>query len=71
MVSLFRRLWDTAREVPDIEDQQTPWKMIKLLKIISMCVVAVFVFGTALCSKVRLHLLFIVLYIHEFAFVIY
>ncbi|KAL6100193.1 uncharacterized protein ACO6RY_01854 [Pungitius sinensis] len=49
--------WDTAREVPDIEDQQTPWKMIKLVKIISLCVVAVLVFGLALCSKVSFLLL--------------
>ncbi|XP_075968855.1 chitin synthase chs-2-like [Anarhichas minor] len=43
--------WDTCQEVPAVEDEHTPWKMIKLLKIISMCVVAVFVFGLALCSK--------------------
>ncbi|KAM8841069.1 chitin synthase chs-1-like [Spinachia spinachia] len=51
------RLWDAAREVPDIEDQQTPWKMIKLLKIVALCVVAVIVFGSALCSKVSFLLL--------------
>uniref|UniRef100_A0A8D3APK5 chitin synthase n=1 Tax=Scophthalmus maximus TaxID=52904 RepID=A0A8D3APK5_SCOMX len=36
---------------PVIEDEQTPWKMIKLLKIISLFLVAVIVFGLALCSK--------------------
>lgn len=46
------RAWDTCREVPVIEDEQTPWKMIKLLKIISLFLVAVIVFGLALCSKV-------------------
>ncbi|XP_054462584.1 chitin synthase chs-2-like [Anoplopoma fimbria] len=51
------RPWDTCREVPIIEDEHTPWKMIKLLKIISLCVVAVFVFGLALCSKASFLLL--------------
>ncbi|XP_035476930.2 chitin synthase chs-1-like [Scophthalmus maximus] len=45
------KAWDTCREVPVIEDEQTPWKMIKLLKIISLFLVAVIVFGLALCSK--------------------
>ncbi|KAG7233856.1 hypothetical protein INR49_006488 [Caranx melampygus] len=43
--------WDAAREVPIIEDEQTPWKMIKLLRIISLLLVAIIVFGLALCSK--------------------
>ncbi|XP_051811504.1 chitin synthase-like [Acanthochromis polyacanthus] len=49
---LPKRPWDTCREVPVIEDERTPWKLIKLLKIISLIVVALFVFGLALCSKV-------------------
>ncbi|XP_026156217.1 chitin synthase chs-1-like [Mastacembelus armatus] len=52
-----KRLWDTFREVPVIEDEQTPWKQIKLLKIITLFVVAVVVFGLALCSKVSFLLL--------------
>ncbi|XP_029299583.1 chitin synthase chs-1-like [Cottoperca gobio] len=52
-----KRPWDTCREVPFIEDEQTPWKMIKLLKFISLCVVAVAVFGLALCSKTSFLLL--------------
>lgn len=50
--SFPRRPWDTCREVPVIEDEQTPWKLIKLLKFITLFVVAVIVFGLALCSKV-------------------
>uniref|UniRef100_A0A3B4BHV9 chitin synthase n=1 Tax=Periophthalmus magnuspinnatus TaxID=409849 RepID=A0A3B4BHV9_9GOBI len=46
----FRRLWDTFQEIPIIEDEQTPWKLIKLVRFISMCVVALVVFGLALCS---------------------
>ncbi|XP_054462586.1 chitin synthase chs-1-like [Anoplopoma fimbria] len=49
--------WDTCREVPAIEDERTPWKMLKLLKTITLCVVAVFVFGLALCSKATFLLL--------------
>ncbi|XP_042362933.1 chitin synthase chs-2-like [Plectropomus leopardus] len=52
-----KRPWDTCREVPIIDDEQTPWKMIKLLKIITLCIVTVFVFGLALCSKATLLLL--------------
>ncbi|XP_078032019.1 chitin synthase chs-2-like [Epinephelus lanceolatus] len=52
-----KRPWDTCREVPIIEDEQTPWKMIKLLKIITLCIVTVFVFGLALCSKASFLLL--------------
>ncbi|XP_063754476.1 chitin synthase chs-1-like [Eleginops maclovinus] len=52
-----KRPWDTAREVPDIEDIQTPWKMIKILKFITLCVVALSVFGLALCSKASFLLL--------------
>ncbi|CAK6984156.1 chitin synthase chs-2-like, partial [Scomber scombrus] len=43
--------WDTCREVPVIEDEQTPWKLIKLLKFISLSVVGVLVFGLAISSK--------------------
>ncbi|XP_062291365.1 chitin synthase chs-2-like [Scomber scombrus] len=46
-----KRSWDTCREVPVIEDEQTPWKLIKLLKLISLCVVGVLVFGLAISSK--------------------
>uniref|UniRef100_A0A671XER4 chitin synthase n=1 Tax=Sparus aurata TaxID=8175 RepID=A0A671XER4_SPAAU len=35
----------------------TPWKMIKLLKIITLCAVGVIVFGLALCSKTSFLLL--------------
>ncbi|KAM6974308.1 LOW QUALITY PROTEIN: chitin synthase chs-2-like [Tautogolabrus adspersus] len=52
-----KRPWDTCREVPVIEDEQTPWKMIKLLKIITLIVVAIMVFGLALCSKASFLLL--------------
>ncbi|KAM3595954.1 uncharacterized protein V6R79_005848 [Siganus canaliculatus] len=55
--SLPKRPWDTCREIPVIQDEQTPWKMIKLLKIISMCAVALLVFGLALCSKASFLLL--------------
>ncbi|XP_053719412.1 chitin synthase chs-2-like [Synchiropus splendidus] len=54
---LPKRPWDTCREVPIIEDEQTPWKLIKLLKTISMCVVGLLVFGLALCSKTSFLLL--------------
>ncbi|XP_044028475.1 chitin synthase chs-1-like [Siniperca chuatsi] len=54
---LPKRPWDSCREVPVIEDEQTPWKMIKLLKIVSLSVVAVIVFGLALCSKTSFLLL--------------
>uniref|UniRef100_UPI0037E97134 chitin synthase chs-2-like n=1 Tax=Semicossyphus pulcher TaxID=241346 RepID=UPI0037E97134 len=54
---LPKRPWDTCREVPVIEDEQTPWKMIKLLKIITLFFVAVIVFGLALCSKASFLLL--------------
>ncbi|KAK2830793.1 hypothetical protein Q5P01_018724 [Channa striata] len=46
-----QRPWDTGREVPAIEDEQTPWKLIKLLKIITLMSVSLIVFGLALCSK--------------------
>ncbi|XP_030002395.1 chitin synthase chs-2-like [Sphaeramia orbicularis] len=46
-----RRSWDTCREVPMIQDEHTPWKMIKLLRFIALIVVALIVFGLALCSK--------------------
>ncbi|KAK9527179.1 hypothetical protein VZT92_015836 [Zoarces viviparus] len=54
---LPKRPWDSCREVPVIKDERTPWKMIKLLKIISLSVVAVSVFGFALCSKASFLLL--------------
>ncbi|XP_030597626.1 chitin synthase chs-2-like [Archocentrus centrarchus] len=52
-----KRPWDTCQEVPITEDEQTPWKMIKLLKFISFIAVAIFVFGLALCSKTSFLLL--------------
>ncbi|KAM6903784.1 chitin synthase chs-1-like [Lycodopsis pacificus] len=55
--SLPKRPWDSCQEVPAIKDERTPWKMFKLLKIISLCVVAVSVFGFALCSKASFLLL--------------
>uniref|UniRef100_A0A3B4AAD2 chitin synthase n=1 Tax=Periophthalmus magnuspinnatus TaxID=409849 RepID=A0A3B4AAD2_9GOBI len=51
------RPWDTAREVPIIEDENTPWKLIKLLRLVTLCAVAVIVFGLALCSKTSFLLL--------------
>ncbi|XP_065326137.1 chitin synthase chs-1-like [Pelmatolapia mariae] len=54
---LPKRPWDTCQEVPIIEDEQTPWKMIKLLKMISLFAVAFIVFGSALCSKTSFLLL--------------
>ncbi|KAG8004850.1 hypothetical protein GBF38_010658, partial [Nibea albiflora] len=55
--SSSRRPWDTCREVPVIQDEVTPWKMVKLLKSISVCLIAVIVFGLALCSKTSFLLL--------------
>ncbi|XP_070778288.1 chitin synthase chs-2-like [Enoplosus armatus] len=52
-----KRPWDTCEEVPVIADEQTPWKMIKLLKIITLYLVAVIVFGLAFCSKTSFLLL--------------
>ncbi|KAA8578480.1 hypothetical protein FQN60_007050 [Etheostoma spectabile] len=53
----IKKPWDTCRETPIIKDEQTPWKIIKLLKIASLAIVAVFVFGLALCSKTTFLLL--------------
>ncbi|KAM9839122.1 chitin synthase chs-2-like [Aulostomus maculatus] len=52
-----KRPWDTCREVPVIKDEQTPWRLIKLLKVIVLCVVCILVFGFALCSKTSFLLL--------------
>lgn len=52
LVSLFRRPWHTSQEVPLVDDEQTPWKLIKLLKSLTLCVTAILVFGFAICSKV-------------------
>ncbi|XP_055013579.1 uncharacterized protein LOC129410149 [Boleophthalmus pectinirostris] len=52
-----KRLWDTFQEIPTIKDEQTPWKFIQLVRVFSMCVVAVVVFGLALCSKTSFLLL--------------
>ncbi|XP_056254592.1 chitin synthase chs-1-like [Seriola aureovittata] len=54
---ILKRPWDTCREVPIIEDEQTPWKLIKLLKIICLFLVALIVFGLAVCSKTSFLLL--------------
>ncbi|XP_034561272.1 chitin synthase chs-2-like [Notolabrus celidotus] len=54
---LPKRPWDTCREVPIIEDEQTPWKMIKLLRTICLLLTAIVVFGLALCSKTSFLLL--------------
>ncbi|XP_014845244.1 PREDICTED: uncharacterized protein LOC106919422 [Poecilia mexicana] len=48
----LKRPWDTCREVPVIEDEHTPWKLLKLLKTITLFAVALTVFGLAICSKV-------------------
>ncbi|XP_047238763.1 chitin synthase chs-2-like [Girardinichthys multiradiatus] len=53
----LKRPWDTCREVPLIEEVHTPWKLIKLLKIIALFAVAVIVFGLAICSKASFLLL--------------
>ncbi|KAL6100196.1 uncharacterized protein ACO6RY_01857 [Pungitius sinensis] len=55
--NLPKRPWDTCRQVPPLGDERTPWKMLKLLKVLSLCVVAVLVFGLALCSKTSFLLL--------------
>ncbi|KAM8841070.1 chitin synthase chs-2-like [Spinachia spinachia] len=55
--NVLKRPWDTCREVPSLDDEQTPWKMLKLLKVLCLCVVAVAVFGLALCSKTSFLLL--------------
>ncbi|XP_072304339.1 chitin synthase chs-2-like [Eucyclogobius newberryi] len=52
-----KRPWDTAREMPIIEDENTPWKLIKLLRFVTLCAVAFIVFGLALCSKTSFLLL--------------
>uniref|UniRef100_A0A8D3APD6 chitin synthase n=1 Tax=Scophthalmus maximus TaxID=52904 RepID=A0A8D3APD6_SCOMX len=52
-----KRSWDFCREIPVIEDEQTPWKLIKILKFFALCLVAVLVFGLALCSKASFLLL--------------
>uniref|UniRef100_A0AAV2K3M9 chitin synthase n=1 Tax=Knipowitschia caucasica TaxID=637954 RepID=A0AAV2K3M9_KNICA len=54
---LPKRLWDTFQELPVIEDEQTPWKLIKLVRFIVLCVVALLVFGLSLCSKTAFMLL--------------
>ncbi|XP_041867371.1 uncharacterized protein LOC121656446, partial [Melanotaenia boesemani] len=54
---MLKKPWDTAREVPIIEDAQTPWKIIKILRTISVSAVAITVFGLALCSKTSFLLL--------------
>ncbi|XP_043993752.1 chitin synthase chs-2-like [Gambusia affinis] len=53
----LKRPWDTCREVPVIEDEHTPWKLLKLLKIIALFAVAIIVFGLAICSKASFLLL--------------
>ncbi|XP_061597461.1 chitin synthase chs-2-like isoform X2 [Cololabis saira] len=53
----LKRPWDTCREVPVIEDERTPWKMIRLLRFISLSALAIIVFGLALCSKTSFLLL--------------
>ncbi|CAJ1083109.1 chitin synthase chs-2-like [Xyrichtys novacula] len=55
--NLPKRPWDTCRELPVIEDDHTPWKMIKLLRTVCLLVVAIIVFGLALCSKTSFLLL--------------
>ncbi|KAK7899320.1 hypothetical protein WMY93_020173 [Mugilogobius chulae] len=54
---LPKRQWDSFQELPVIEDEQTPWKLIKLVRFISLCFVALLVFGLALCSKTSFLLL--------------
>ncbi|CAN9503630.1 unnamed protein product [Ophioblennius macclurei] len=54
---LPKRVWDVCHEIPQIEDDRTPWKLIKLLKFVCQCVIAVAVFGLALCSKTSFLLL--------------
>ncbi|XP_029023432.3 chitin synthase chs-2-like [Betta splendens] len=51
------RLWDDSGEVRPTEDEQTPWKVLKVLKDVVVCVVAVLVFGLATCSKASFLLL--------------
>ncbi|XP_054911263.1 chitin synthase chs-2-like [Poeciliopsis prolifica] len=53
----LKRPWDTCREVPVIEDEHTPWKLLKFLKIIALFAVAIIVFGLAICSKASFLLL--------------
>ncbi|XP_061597613.1 uncharacterized protein LOC133460916 [Cololabis saira] len=53
----LKRPWDTCREVPVIEDERTSWKMIKLLRFISLSAIFIIVFGLALCSKTSFLLL--------------
>ncbi|XP_035990232.1 uncharacterized protein LOC118562043 [Fundulus heteroclitus] len=53
----LKRPWDTCREVPFIEDERTPWKLLKLLNIISLLAVAIIIFGLAVCSKASFLLL--------------
>ncbi|XP_014832382.1 PREDICTED: uncharacterized protein LOC106910297 [Poecilia mexicana] len=53
----LKRPWDTCREVPVIQDEHTPWKLLKLLKTITLFAVALIVFGLAICSKASFLLL--------------
>ncbi|KAK5620645.1 hypothetical protein CRENBAI_021182 [Crenichthys baileyi] len=53
----LKRPWDTCREIPLIEEVHTPWKLIKLLKIIALFAVAIIVFGLVVCSKASFLLL--------------
>ncbi|KAM9823995.1 chitin synthase chs-2-like [Neosynchiropus ocellatus] len=56
-LSLPKRPWDIGRIVPVIKDEQTPWKLIRLLRVISLSVVGLLVFGLVLCSKTSFLLL--------------
>ena len=49
---LDRKRWDVCRDVPPVEAQKTPWKLVKVLRLLSIALVAVLVFGLAVGSKV-------------------
>ncbi|XP_067276424.1 chitin synthase chs-1-like [Pseudorasbora parva] len=53
----FRRSWDACREVPIIQDEQTPKKRVQCLKWLSCAIVGVLVFVLALLSKTSFLLL--------------
>ncbi|XP_046875154.1 chitin synthase chs-1-like isoform X1 [Hypomesus transpacificus] len=47
----LRKRWDVCRDVPPVEAQKTPWKLVKVLRLLSIALVAVLVFGLAVGSK--------------------
>ncbi|KAM6959199.1 chitin synthase chs-2-like [Aplochiton taeniatus] len=53
----LKRSWNVCKEVPIIQDEQTSWKLLKLLKFFSLLAVSLLVFSLAICSKTTFLLL--------------